>query len=171
MFQLHWRLHWLLNMSLRASVHFDVGLLVHTMHRWENNWNGHTDARVYAQTLFPSTHEWAQKYKFAAAFRRPVYLFSPSAGHVVQQTRAFELWSEMRCAPTHARSVTHAQRIHAVKSWFTSTLFLPTYHHAITHNKPKRGTRRFSQLTFVVFHFSPWGLPLPICRIFFFLKR
>lgn len=39
-------------------------------------------------------------------------------------------------------------------SWFTSTLFLPTYHHAVTPNKPKRTTQSFSQLTFC-YHFSP----------------
>lgn len=39
-------------------------------------------------------------------------------------------------------------------SWFTSTLFLPTYHHAVTPNKPKRRTQSLSQLTFC-YHFSP----------------
>lgn len=34
---------------LTGTVHFDVGLLVHTMQRWENNWNRH--ARTYTHTI------------------------------------------------------------------------------------------------------------------------
>lgn len=122
---------------LAGTVHFDVGLVVHTMQRnrsqwgqWENNWNRHTDRHMHI--LYSLCYTWI-------GTESQLHLFS----HCCIQKACFHVnrlfpvlgtcwysqydkhWSEIGCSRMHTHTDTHLS--HLIKTCVAATLFLPTY--------------------------------------------